>query len=160
MSNNQFKFPLTAFRMKKILMLSLMLGFFSLSFAQTTELSVTFKFLNIVEGYDHNTKTEVLIDGESVGYSAEVLQSRGCTFKVNVPKGTHDIHVVNYAKYEGTWEKHLIANEYSIDCVYDGSHKFKKKKEKLFLIFDIDTGTISSWKKAPKLKKPSKKEEG
>jgi hypothetical protein len=123
--------------------------------AQTTSLKVNFKFVNLVEGYDHICKTEVFIDGESKGVSPEVKESVGATFTVDdVPVGKHDIRVVNYALYEGNWEEHLLENNYSIDCLFEESgHDFKAKPCKLFLVFDIDDRTLAGWKKAPKVKK-------
>ena len=134
--------------MKKILVLSLLLGLFSLGFAQKTKLNVNFKFLNIVEGYDHNTKCEVWIDDDLVGTSKVSKESELNSFSVEFPSGEHTIRVVNYAEYEGNWEAHTVENEYSIDCYFEETHNFKKKG-KLFLLFDIDNGTKASWKKMP-----------
>jgi hypothetical protein len=127
------------------------------AFGQSTTLKVTFKFLNIVEGYDHDCKSEVFIDGESVGESGVVKESSGASFTVNVPTGKHDLRVVNYALYEGTWEAHTVENDYSIDCVYEEEGHNFKKPSKLFLIHDIDQQTFAGWKKAPKV--PKKKAE-
>jgi hypothetical protein len=142
--------------MKKItLFLSILLAGIFVA-AQTVPLQVIFKFKNIVEGYDHNCKAEVFIDGESVGVSAEVKESKGTVFTVDVPAGTHAIKVVNYAEYEGNWEEHSIENNYSIDCTYEEqSHRFKKKN-KLYMVYDIDTQAYVNWGKAPKIKKPKK----
>lgn len=141
-------------KMKKLLVISLMLLLCGVVAAQG-KLQVTFNFLNIVEGYDHTTKCQVFIDDEMVGESPEVPESKGSTFSVEVPAGSHNLRIVNFALYEGNWEEHTIANNYSIDCLFEEEHNFKKN-EKLFLVFDIDSGTISSWKKAPKVKKPKK----
>jgi hypothetical protein len=120
----------------------------SVAVAQSTQLTVTFKFINIVEGYDHNCKSEIFIDGESVAVSDEAKESVGTTFTASVPMGQKDFRLVNYAEYEGNWEEHTIENDYSIDCVYeDGGHKFGKKAEKLYIIFDIDSQTYASWVK-------------
>lgn len=119
-----------------------------------TQLTVTFKFINIVDGYDHNCKSEVFIDGKSVGVSPEGKESVGTTFTVTVPTGSSDFRLMNYAQYEGTWEEHTVENEYSIDCfVEEDGHSFTKKKEKLYIIFDIDKQTYVSWGKKLKVKK-------
>lgn len=142
--------------MKKISFLFAILFASSFAFGQTVALKVTFKFMNIVEGYDHDCKTQVLIDGNLVGESEEVKESKGAAFTVQVPVGKHDISIVNWAKYEGQWEEHTVANEYSIDCNYaESGHNFKKDS-KFFMIFDIDTQTYTAWNKAPKVKKPKK----
>ncbi|MEZ4829021.1 MAG: hypothetical protein R3C61_22450 [Bacteroidia bacterium] len=124
----------------------------SLSFAQNVTLSVNFKFMNVEPGYDHNTKCIVFVDGEELGASSEALQTKGNSFSVSVPKGTHELRVVNMAEYQGTWEEHTIDNNYSVDCVFTETHTFKKN-EKLFLVFDLDSEMYASWKKAPKVKK-------
>lgn len=142
--------------MKKFTFLMALLLAGSFTFAQTVPLKVTFKFLNIVEGYDHDCKTEVFIDGVSVGESPTVKESKGCSFPVNVSTGNHDIKVVNYALYEGNWEEHSVENNYSIDCTWEeSSHNFKKES-KLFLVYDIDSQAFVAWNKAPKIKKPKK----
>ena len=118
--------------------------------SQTTNLTTTFKFVNIEEGYDHLCKTQVWVDGELAGESPEVFESKGAAFVVQVPQGEHNVRIVNLAKYEGNWEEHTVENNYSIDCVWEGSQTFTKKPAKAFLLFDIDDTTQVSWKKMPK----------
>lgn len=151
------KLTLKNYNMKKILLAAAVMMVGAVAFAQTVPLKVTFKFVNIVEGYDHICKTEVFIDGNSVGESAEVKESVGTSFTVQVPTGTHDIRIMNYALYEGQWEEHTVENEYSIDCFYNESGHNFKKASKLFLIFDIDDKALVSWKKAPKVSKKKAK---
>jgi hypothetical protein len=74
---------------------------------------------------------------------------------VSVPAGDHKLRVVNWAKYEGTWEEHTVENNYSIDCMHEEGHRFSKP-EKLYLVFDLDSGTQVSWKKPVKMKKAKK----
>jgi hypothetical protein len=121
--------------------------------AQTVPVQVSFKFVNIEEGYDHLCRTQVLIDGQEAAVSAEVLQSKGATVTVQVPKGSHDLRIVNWARYEGTWEEHTVENNYSLDCTYEEfGHSFQKA-DKIFLVFDLDGQTHVNWGKAPKIKK-------
>ncbi len=142
--------------MKKITFFLAVLFAGTFAAAQTVPLQVIFKFNNIVEGYDHNCKAEVFVDGTSVGVSAVVKESKGTVFTVDVPAGTHAIKVVNFAEYEGNWEEHSIENNYSIDCTFEEqAHRFKKKN-KLYLVYDIDSQAYSGWGKAPKIKKPKK----
>lgn len=135
--------------MKKLFLLSIFMIAALVSYSQTTKLTVNIKFVGIEEGYDHETKTVVMIDGEEVAFSPNTLQSKTGAFTVDVPQGSHQLKVVNYALYEGSWEEHTVANDYSIDCVFEEDHTFKKP-EKLYLLFDIDEGTKSSWKKPVK----------
>ncbi|MEZ4773330.1 MAG: hypothetical protein R3D00_09115 [Bacteroidia bacterium] len=138
--------------MKKASILLITLFLCSFAIAQKADLTVNFKFLNVEPGYDHNTKCIVYIDGEMAGESQEAPQTKGGNFKVSVPVGEHDLKVVNMALYDGTWEEHTIENNYSVDCIFEESHKFKKS-EKLFLVFDLDSEMYTGWKKAPKVKK-------
>lgn len=132
--------------MKKLLLLAFLAFSFQLTFAQTTKLTVFVKFTGIEDGFDHLTRTAVWIDGREIGVSPETLESKTGSFTVDVPKGNHEITVINYAQYEGKWEEHTLGNEYSIDCIYETTRSFKKP-EKLYLLFDINEGTSSSWKK-------------
>lgn len=105
------------------------------------KVTVSWKFLNLVEGYDHDSKCEIYIDGNLVATSSVSKESKPNSVSFNVSKGSHTIKVVNYAYYEGTWEEHTIANNYSIDCLYENRMTFNKRKNKLPLVFDIDKGT-------------------
>jgi hypothetical protein len=136
--------------MKSIQLFLLVFCFSSTVFSQTSSLTVTFTFNGITEGYDHICKTQAWLDDTLLGESGEVKESEGGSFTVSVPYGDHALHIINLALYEGEWEEHTIENNYSIDCAWDGSHTFGKKKNKLFLLFDLDAGTIASWKKMPK----------
>jgi hypothetical protein len=135
--------------MKKLLVLTIFMMVAVVSYSQTTKLTVNIKFVGIEEGYDHETKTVVLIDGEEVAYSPNTLQSKTGAFTVDVPQGSHELRIVNYALFEGNWEEHTVANDYSIDCVHEETHNFKKP-EKLYILFDINEGTKTSWKKPVK----------
>ena len=139
--------------MKSLRFLTLLLFVSGFAFGQTTTLTTTFKFANIEDGYDHMCKTQVWINGELAGESKEVKESAGGSFTVNVPYGEHRVRIVNLAEYEGTWEEHSIANEYSLDCLWEGVHKFDKKGAKVFLLFDLDARTAVSWKKMPAVAK-------
>lgn len=103
--------------MKKLLAITLFLLGTLLGYSQVN-LTIDFKFINIEEGYDHQCKTQVLIDGKAVAESKVTAQSKGATFTVKVPKGNHEISVVNWVLYEGNWEEHTIENNYSIDATY------------------------------------------
>lgn len=142
--------------MKKFLGTVALLLVTGLAFAQNTTLTVNFKFLHLVEGYDHKCKAVVYIDGEEVGQSTEENESVTREFKVQVPNGSHDIKVMNFAYYEGEWEEHTVENEYSIDCSFEESdHAFDGKAQKLYLVHDIDAKTYYSWKKPLKADKKS-----
>ena len=137
--------------MKKLLLLAFLAFAVQLTFAQTTKLTVNVKFVGIEDGYDHQTRTAVFIDGNEVGVSPETQQSKTGGFTVDVPQGNHQLRVINYALYQGNWEEHTLVNDYSIDCLYESTRQFKKP-EKLYLLFDIDSGTEFSWKKPVKKK--------
>ncbi len=110
------------------------------------KLTVSWVFCNIVEGYDHDTKCVVFIDDKQVGESTVNKESHKNSITVTASPGKHNVRVLNYALYEGNWEEHTIANEYSIDCSYDNSMSIGSKSM-LSLVFDIDSGTTSTNKK-------------
>jgi hypothetical protein len=101
---------------------------------------VKFSFDNIEDGYDHDNKTEVYIDGKLAGTSSVKKESKKNSVKVTTTQGTHVIKVVNYAYYEGNWEVHSIENNYSQDFVYIVTKDLTKSCTKIKLLFDIDNG--------------------
>jgi hypothetical protein len=118
----------------------------SISAKRTSKLIIDVKFENIEDGYDHLCKTRVFVDGELVATSSEELQSKPNTLTVNIPRGEHTVKVVNYALYEGNWEEHTIENNYSVDCLHEFTEKFRKKKYKLNIVFDLDDVTKTEFK--------------
>lgn len=109
------------------------------------KLTVSWSFLHIVEGYDHDTKCIVFVDGKQVGESSVKKESEKNSITVATAQGSHEVKVVNYAFYEGKWEEHTIDNTYSIDCKFEQNITIKKKT-KITLVFDIDKGTESKIK--------------
>ena len=136
--------------MKTIQILLFAFFFTATVFGQMSSLTVTFKFAGIAEGYDHICKSQVWMNDELLGESNEVKESVGSSFTVDIPSGEHTVRVINLALYEGEWEEHTIENNYSIDCLWEGSHTYSKKASKLFMLHDLDTDTVVSWKKMPK----------
>lgn len=102
-------------------------------------LDVTYVFIGIEEGYDHTHRVEVFADGASVGVSPEGPQSKKDHVRVNVPDGAFDLRIVDSAFYEGRWEEHTVANNYSIDALVERTLT-ARKKHKLSVVFDLDGG--------------------
>lgn len=119
---------------------------FTLPGGKNASLTINWSFANITEGYDHDNKCKVWVDGKEAGESTVSKESKPNSFKLTLSKGTHQVKVVNYALYEGEWQEHSKANEYSIDCLWDGTIEFKKKAT-LDLIFDLNSGTSATVKK-------------
>lgn len=105
------------------------------------KVTVKWSFENVVEGYDHDTKTELYVDGNLVAVSSVTKETKSNSVTAKVSKGIHTIKVINYAYYEGKWEAHTIENTYSIDCVYETRINCDKKKNVITLVFDINSGT-------------------
>jgi hypothetical protein len=108
--------------------------------AKSSKLTVEVKFINVVEGYDHENRSRIWIDDDLDGavWTTTGLESKTQTATIQVPKGKHRIHLMNYAQYEGTWEEHTVANNYSLDVSIDKEYNFKKKSHKLSLEVDIE----------------------
>lgn len=123
---------------KRILLLTLIISLFTINaFAQKTgTIKVNTSYTGVLDGYDHINKTMVYVDGMLAGETSEQLQSIPNSCSVTASKGTHSIRIINMANYEGNWEEHTIANEYSIDALYEGEIKLKKEVT-INLIFDI-----------------------
>ncbi len=115
--------------------------------AQDAKLTISYSFKGIEEGYDHNTKTTVFLNGEELCTSEEHKESEPMRFTCDVAPGTYTVQVVNYAYYGNTWEEHTIANSYSIDAIFEKDITFKKRKKyKIGLLFDLDNGTSETKK--------------
>ena len=125
--------------MKKFLTLIFLVTSFVSHAQKDVKLSVDWVFKNIIEGYDHNNKVSIFIDGVLVGESSVGLQSKKNSMTVKVSQGKHDVRVVDYAYYQGEWQEHTKDNEYSVDAFYQDRLDFRKKPRKISMVFDIDT---------------------
>lgn len=123
---------------KQLLVFTLTLCMFTLNAVaqKTGVITINTSYNGILDGYDHICKTRVYIDGELAGETSEQVQSKPNSCSVIVERGTYDIRIVNMAKYDGNWEEHTIANEYSIDALYEGEVRLKKELT-INLVFDI-----------------------
>lgn len=113
---------------------------------KVAKINLSWSFANITEGYDHDNKCKVYVDGKEIGESSVTKESVPNTYSVTTTAGNHKIKVMNLALYDGTWIEHTVANEFSIDCFWESTVNIKKKIN-INLLFDINTGTI------PKIKK-------
>jgi hypothetical protein len=103
---------------------------------KTCKLTVNWKFEGVIDGYDHDNKMVLYVDGEEVGESTVKKETEPNSHVFLVPKGQHDIKIVNYAMYEGEWEEHSVENKYSLDCMFEENLTLKKKCT-IDLEFDI-----------------------
>ena len=149
----------TLFRQrKKTLMKQLisLIGFLIITgFASAADnFTVQWNFINVIDGYDHDNKIQVFIDGKLQAESEVFKQTKVGKVSMTVTPGSHQIRIVDLALYEGKWEEHSIENDYSIDANYEAEHNFKKKSNTLKIVWDIDvTNTDFTWGgsgKAPK----------
>lgn len=62
--------------MKKLLFISCLLMITLTGFGQNTKLTVYVKFINVEEGYDHETKTTVFIDDKEIGTSPVTAETK------------------------------------------------------------------------------------
>jgi hypothetical protein len=116
------------------------------SIAQKTgKLTITWEFKGVEEGYDHKNRIVVYIDGEEEGTSSSMVQTKKNSYTISPSLGNHDVRIVNWALYDGTWEEHTIANNYSVDCLWEDNIKIKKKTN-VYLVFDLDDETTAKVK--------------
>jgi hypothetical protein len=123
---------------KSLLLFTLIISMFTINtFAQKTGIiKVNTSYTGVLDGYDHINKTMVYVDGMLAGETSEQLQSIPNSCAITTSKGKHSIRIINMANYEGNWEEHTIANEYSIDALYESEIKLKKEIT-INLVFDI-----------------------
>jgi hypothetical protein len=124
---------------RNLLLLTLLISLLTIdAFAQKTgTIKVNTSYTGVLDGYDHINKTMVYVDGMLAGETSQQLQSIPNSCAVTASKGKHSIRIINMANYEGNWEEHTIANEYSIDALYVGEIKLKKEIT-INLVFDIN----------------------
>ena len=109
--------------------------------AKPATIIISYEFKGIEEGYDHQTKSVVKVDGK------DVLTHRGTQAKPTHEMfsrgspGEHDIRIDTWSMWEGNWELHTVENGYSIDCNYAFHDTTKKKTYKYHVVYDLDKGT-------------------
>lgn len=145
--------------MKTILLTCLLLLIGGQVFAQDGKLTIKWTYLNVVEGFDHENKIAVWIDGNRVGESGSYKETETGTYNLTVPTGMHRIKVIGYAYYEGQWEEHTIENDYSVDAIVEEDYSFAKKNT-LTIAWDIDMEKTKITFKGGKAPKANSKEEG
>lgn len=105
--------------------------------AKDGKLTIQWTYLNVVEGYDHENKIAVWIDGERKGESSSCKATQTGTHTLLVPQGVHSLRIVGYSYYEGNWEEHTIVNEYSVDAILEETFTFTKTNT-LNIAWDLD----------------------
>lgn len=118
------------------LILFVVLGSYAVA-QKPAKLKVNYNFANIVEGYDHMTKTEVYVDNKLVATSNEHKQSAPQTISVVTTKGMHNVKIVNYAYYNGQWEKRAVDNGYSTEGTVMKDLALKKKNS-ISVTYDLN----------------------
>ncbi|MDX1905689.1 MAG: hypothetical protein SF053_01545 [Bacteroidia bacterium] len=114
--------------------------------AQTSSVQISWVYDNVEKGYDHDSKCLIYVDGEQVGESSVTPETKPNSYKIAVDRGKHNIRVESWTLYEGKWEMHTVENDYSVDALYEGTHRLSKGKHKLSIVFDIDNGTEGKFK--------------
>jgi hypothetical protein len=134
--------------MKKLAILFCAIALTSFAFTTSTtnakkgKLTISWSFLNIVEGYDHESKCHIWIDDKDMGESTVTAESVPNHMDFKIKAGKHKIKVANIVKYDGKWENHTVENQYSIDALYEGD-VLVKKNSVLEITFDLDNGTTA-----------------
>ncbi len=121
--------------MKKIIFGTLMLGLLFVTACSTSkmgnkmaQLSINFKTLNTIEGYDHLTRMIIYCDEKEVARSTDKIQSMENTLIAQFPKGKHTVKFVMeaYDKKAQKWEIRTLENQYSFDCSYQEEAEYSK----------------------------------
>jgi hypothetical protein len=106
------------------------------SVAHADTLVVSWSYVGIVEGYDHDHRVDVFVEGRKVAESRVAPESEPGKLKVALPDGGCHVRIVDNALYEGEWQEHTVENDYSLDALWEGDLP-AKKKHKIRLVFDI-----------------------
>lgn len=105
--------------------------------AVAAPIKVDWRFLHVVDGFAHDNRLDVYVDGNKVLQSSVKPETKRNTLKLDLKPGPHELRFVNMALYEGTWEEHTVANDYSVDCTWDVSVTSTHPKA-IHLVCDID----------------------
>lgn len=128
--------------LKNALILCLLFTATSLSAQKMGKLTFDYVTINIVEGYDHDSRLVVYIDGEKIATSDVHKESDHKKLTVSVTRGKHKVRAVLETLYDGVWEEHIKENEYSVDSEYDSELTIKKKMT-IIMKMDIDKEATS-----------------
>ncbi len=109
------------------------------SFAAAKSITASVIYLNVNEGFDHENRMLVFVDGQQVAETGVKMESQLNTVKFKLPKGAQVVRLVNFARYEGNWEEHTVENDYSMDCLIEVPVAPKAPK-RIDLVCDIDAG--------------------
>ena len=108
-------------------------------------MKIDWNFIHVEEGYDHLSRMLVFVDNQEYGISPQSLESKGGTFTLKIPKGSHRIRIVNQSFVNGMWQDHTIINNYSVEAVYEKAMEIKKSV-RVTLIIDLnDEHTVNTW---------------
>ncbi|MFZ5554187.1 MAG: hypothetical protein ACOZCO_13805 [Bacteroidota bacterium] len=121
-----------------ILTLALLFSFPLLHAQKKGKITFDYVTVNIIEGYDHDARLVVYVDGKKIATSGVHKESERKQFTVKVKRGNHKIRAVVETFYEGEWQEHIFDNEYSTDSVYEGELNVKKKQT-VTMKMDIST---------------------
>jgi hypothetical protein len=100
---------------------------------------ISWRFENVVDGYDHNHQMVITADGATVATSEPTPETVPGAMSVPLAGG-QTLRIVSMAAYEGAWEEHTVDNDYSVDCVWEFVLKARPPK-KIDLVCDIDEGS-------------------
>lgn len=130
--------------MKHILLaIVLLTGLGSIQAQKVKLIHVTFKysFAHDPQGKEINSRLKVYVDDVAKGVSLAKMESEANSLTIEIPAGHHKIRAVIESQFEEGWEEHIIANEYTIDCIYvhEGDYKGNARIE---LVFDLESGTV------------------
>ena len=105
----------------------------------SAQLSIEFKTINTIEGYDHLTRMVVYCDEKEVARSSDLIQSSTNTVVAKFPKGKHTVKFMMeaYDKDSKKWEARTLKNDYSFDWAYEQVGDFKGKNT-WQVTFDIE----------------------
>ncbi len=101
--------------MRALLFLSLILS----APAVAAPIKVGWRFANTVQGYQHDNRVDVYVDGNKVLQSTVKSEAKPNKLKLDLKPGPHQVRFVNLALYDGNWEEHTVENDYSVDCIWE-----------------------------------------
>lgn len=91
--------------------------FFPNAYSWGRSVTLEWKFTGIEEGYDHQNRCRLFVDGEELPVSKSCKQSEWGVYPITLSRKIHQVKLVNEAFYKGKWVEHTFANGFSINAV-------------------------------------------
>ncbi len=106
--------------------------------AQSSTVVFEWQYINVIEGYDHQSKMVFHVDGNYLDESTVARNSERNSHVLKVDEGIYTFSAQNWVMYEGEWEEVLQENDYSLNANYNITLQAAPNMQRtVVILFDI-----------------------